>query len=208
MVEYTYNGLGHRTGWHYDVDADGTVENTSDDPWYYFAYDESWRIVASYRAADTSPKEQFVYHNAGLDGYGGSSAIDGVILRDKDADTAWSAASDGTLEERVYYCQNWRGDVSVIIEDDAEMVEWVKYSSYGIPFGLPKGDQDSDGDLDTTDVIAIASWGDNPYDVRADLDLDGDVDVTDAVLDTMLAPSAAGDEKKKTHNNPHDLQPA
>ncbi len=26
VAEYTYNGLGHRTGWHYDVDADGTVE--------------------------------------------------------------------------------------------------------------------------------------------------------------------------------------
>ncbi|MCH8314975.1 MAG: RHS repeat protein, partial [Planctomycetes bacterium] len=114
VVEYTYNGLGRRTGWHYDVDVDGTVEDTSDDPWYYFAYDERWRIVATYRAADTSPKEQFVYHNAGLGGYGGSSAIDGVILRDKDADTNWEDASDGTLEERIYYCQNWRGDVSVL----------------------------------------------------------------------------------------------
>ena len=192
VAEYTYNGLGHRIGWHYDVDADGTVENTSDDPWFYFAYDENWRIVATYRDDDTSPKEQFVSHNAGLGGYGGSSAIDGIILRDKDADTAWSAASDGTLEERVYYCQNWRGDVSVVIEDDAEMVEWVKYSSYGIPFGLPKGDQDSDGDLDTTDVLAIANWGDNPYDVRADLDLDGDVDLTDATLANNASPITLG----------------
>ena len=44
--------------------------------------------------------------HAGLGGYGGSSAIDGVILCDKDANSAWSAASDCTLEERVYYCQN------------------------------------------------------------------------------------------------------
>ena len=69
-----------------------------------------------------SGKEQFVYHNAGLGGYGGSSAIDGVILRDKDANTNWEDASDGTLEERVYYCQNWRGNVSVLIEDDGDMV--------------------------------------------------------------------------------------
>ncbi len=192
VVEYTYNGLGHRIGWHYDVDADGAVENTSDDPWYYFAYDESWRIVATYRAADTSPKEQFAYHNAGLGGYGGSSAIDGVILRDKDASTNWEDASDGTLEERVYYCQNWRGDVSVVIEDDADMVEWVKYSSYGIPFGLPKGDQDSDGDLDTTDVIVIANWGANPYDVRADLDLNGVINFTDATLANNAFPITLG----------------
>lgn len=52
---------------------------------------------------------------------------------DKDANPdgigTWSAASDGTLEERVYYCQNWRGDVSVVVEDEADMVECVKYST-------------------------------------------------------------------------------
>ena len=51
VAEYTYNGLGYRLGWHYDVDADGTVENTSDDPWYYFAYDDRWRIAGA-RPAD------------------------------------------------------------------------------------------------------------------------------------------------------------
>ena len=47
--------------------------------------------------------------HSGLGGYGGSSVIDGVILLDKDANPdgigTWSAARDGTLEERVYYCQ-------------------------------------------------------------------------------------------------------
>ncbi|MCH8825283.1 MAG: hypothetical protein IH984_17440 [Planctomycetes bacterium] len=135
VTEYRYNGLGHRIAWHYDVDADGTVEDTSDDPEYFFAYNESWQQVATYRAADTSPKEQFVYHNAGLGGYGGSSAIDGVILRDKDTNTAWDTESDGTLEDRIYYCQNWRGDISVIVDDTGNMVEWVKYTAYGIPYG-------------------------------------------------------------------------
>ena len=113
-------------------------------------------------------------------------------MRNKDASTDWHAASDGTLEERVYYCQNWRGDVSVVIEDDADMVEWVKYSSYGIPFGLPKGDRDSDGDLDFPDVLAIENWGNNPYDVRADLDLDGDVDSTDGTLASNASPITLG----------------
>ncbi len=35
--------------------------------------------------------------------------IGSVILRDRDANTAWEAAADGVLEEWVYYCQNWRG---------------------------------------------------------------------------------------------------
>ncbi len=107
VAEYRYNGLGFRVGWHYDVDADGTVENTSDDPWFYFAYDEGWRMVATYRSTDSSPKEQFVHHVAGLGGFGGSSYIDGVILRERDANTAWASAADGTLEERLYYCQNF-----------------------------------------------------------------------------------------------------
>ena len=183
VVEYTYNGLGHRTGWHYDVNGVDGV--TAADPWYYFAYDEGWRIVATYRDADTSPKEQFVYHNAGLGGYGGSSAIDGMIMRDKDANTAWSAASDGTLEERVYYCQNWRGDVVALIDDSADQVEQDRYSAYGVPFGLPAGDADSDGDVDIGDVIQIQTWiTAGAYDVRGDLNLDGNVDATDKTAAT------------------------
>ena len=82
VAEYTYNGLGYRIGWHYDVDADGTVEanleHNADDPWFHFVYDTRWRIVAVYRvlhwkdgggwAFDADPKERFVYHNAGLAG--------------------------------------------------------------------------------------------------------------------------------------------
>ncbi|MCH8151435.1 MAG: RHS repeat-associated core domain-containing protein [Planctomycetes bacterium] len=193
VVEYTYSGLGHRIGWHYDVDGNGTVDDISD-PWFRFVYDERWRIVATYRDSDSSPKEQFVYHNAGLNGFGGSSYIDTVVLRDKDANTAWSAASDGTLEERIYYCHNWRGDVSVLITDTGnEMVEWVKYSSYGVPFGLPKGDTDSDGDLDTTDYAQIGTWIQAAqYDVRGDLDLDGDVDTTDRTMANNALPITLG----------------
>ncbi len=185
VAEYHYNGLGYRIGWHYDVDADGTVESTSDDPWYYFAYDDRWRIVATFRSNDTSPKERFVYHNAGDDGTGRSSYIDAVILRDKDANTAWSSASDGTLEKRIYYCQNWRADVVALIDDTDDQVEQVRYSSYGVPFGLLAGDADSDGDVDSSDLTQIQTWIDaSQYDIRGDLDLDGDVDSTDKTTAT------------------------
>ncbi len=78
VAEYRYNGLGFRTAWHYDVDEDGTVENTSDDPWFYFCYDERWRMVATYRSSDSTPKEQFAYHAAGyggVDGHGSSVSV-------------------------------------------------------------------------------------------------------------------------------------
>jgi RHS repeat-associated protein len=137
-------------------------------------------MVANLRESDTAPKEEWVNQDAGLDGRGGSSYINGVVLRNKDANTAWTSASDGTLEERIYLCQNWRGDVSVLTYSSGDQVEQVRYSPYGTPFGLPGGDTDSDGDCDATDVTQIQTWINAPaYDTRGDIDLDGDVDATD-----------------------------
>lgn len=181
IAEYRYNGLGHRIGIHEDTEPDGDVD--ANDKWYYDAFDERWRHLARYRESDSSPKEDFVPHQAGLDGSGRSSYIDLVVCRNKDANTVWTSASDGNLEERIYYCQNWRADVSVIVAATGTMKEWVKYSAYGIPFGLPGGDTDSDGDCDATDVTQVNTWRTagppSIYDVRGDIDLDGDVDSAD-----------------------------
>ncbi|MCI0456510.1 MAG: RHS repeat protein, partial [Gemmataceae bacterium] len=118
VAEYRYNGLGHRIGWRYDVDGLNGLD--ANDPWFYFAYDERWRMVATFRGDDlaTKPKEQFVCHNAGLNGLGGSLSVDGVILRDRDNTGGWNSPSDGILEERRYYCQDWHGDVVVILTHD------------------------------------------------------------------------------------------
>ena len=142
VEENRYNGLNHRITWHYDVDdgsgggPDGTVD--SDDPVYVFVYDDRWRIVAVYRDdhtdIDANPKEQFTYHNAGLRGGGGSSYIDSVILRDRDATGEWHEEADSTLEERVYYCQNWRADVVALFTDTGHMIQQVRYDAYGVPF--------------------------------------------------------------------------
>ena len=178
VAEYRYNGLGYRIAVHEDTDTDADVD--SNDKWYFDAFDERWRQVARFRESDASPKEEFVPHVAGADGYGTSSYIDLVVCRDKDANTAWTGASDGTLEERVYYCQNWRADVSVVVGAAGSMIEWVKYSSYGIPFGLPGGDIDSDGMCDSTDVALVqAMIALSGYDQRADLDLNGVVTTAD-----------------------------
>ncbi len=55
-----------------------------------------------------------------------------------------------------------------------------------------KGDQDSDGDLDSADVTAIQGWFPSPYDVRADLDLDGGVTASDATLASNASPITLG----------------
>ena len=73
------------------------------------------------------------------------------------------------------------------------MVEWVKYSSYGSPFGLPGGDADSSGNTDSTDTSQIQTWiNGSAYDVRGDINLNGVVNssdkttVTNNYVDTTL----------------------
>jgi len=184
-AEYRYNGLNQRIAWHYDVDADNDVD--SNDNWFYFTHDEKWRIVATHRGngggttVETDPKERFIYHLAGLGGYGGSSYIDSVILRDRDNTSGWNSSSDGTLEERRYYIQNWRADVVALLSDTGAMVERIKYSAYGIPFNLPMGDNDCNGICNSTDVGQINTWIlAGTWSALGDTDLDGDVDATDA----------------------------
>jgi RHS repeat-associated protein len=87
----------------------------------------------------------------------------------------WSEEATEERGERRYYCQNWRADVSALLTDAGSMVEWVKYSSYGVPFALPAGDTDSDGDWDATDSAAITGT----YDVRKDANLDGVINAFD-----------------------------
>lgn len=172
VAEYRYNGLGHRIAEHMDTDDDGDVDGS--DEWRYLANDERWRIVAQFLGSDTAPTEEFVHHAAGLSGLSGSSYIDLVVMRERDTD------DNGSLEERMYYCQNWRADVSAIVDNAGEMYEWVKYSAYGVPFGLPGADADSDGDCDSGDVAQLQTWiSSSAYDIRGDVDLDGDVDSGD-----------------------------
>ncbi|MEQ1735128.1 MAG: hypothetical protein ABL886_01700, partial [Rhodoglobus sp.] len=144
------------------------------------SFDERWRQVARFRDSDASPKEEFVPHAAGDSGLGGASYVDLVVCRDKDANTAWTSASDATLEERVFYCQNWRADVSAIVSASGGILEGAKYSAYGMPFGMPGGDADGDGDCDTADAVQVQAWITGAvYNVKGDLDLDGDVDSSD-----------------------------
>ena len=179
VAEYKYNGLGYRISIHEDTDDDQDVD--ASDKWFHHAFDERWRWVATFREDDSDPKEEFLHHAAGLDGRGTGSYIDLVVLRDRDINSGWTSAADGTLEERIYFCQNWRADVSALVTDAGQMLEWVKYSAYGVPFGLPGGDANSDGDCDAADLTQVTTWVEmGPYDVRGDVDLDGDVDEDDS----------------------------
>jgi RHS repeat-associated protein len=118
---------------------------------------ERWRIIETYRAVesggsltlDSDPKEVIVYHAAGDGGFGTASYIDAVVLRDRDATSTsnsdpaetWLFASDGVLEERVYYLQDWHQDVVQLVEERL----W--------------SDFENDGDYDQLLLVAQNIWG-------------------------------------------------
>ena len=129
-------------------------------------------------------------------GLGGSSYIDTVTLRDKDANSGWTNTSDGTLEERRYYCQNWRNDVVCITDSSGDPQEWTRYSAYGVPFSIPKGDYNCDGVLaDTAALTGMVAgspgfWTDFNQDGSADT---GDTDALTADITTNAsAPGGRG----------------
>jgi RHS repeat-associated protein len=171
---YRYNGLGYRIQWQYDENIDFTLSSSER---FYFLYDDRWRIVATFRDTDSSAKESFVYHAAGVAGRGGSSYIDSVILRDKDANTGWTSSGDGTLEERLYYCQNWRADVVALTKSDGQPTEFIRYTSYGTAQAFAAADVNRDGVVNSTDA---ADWDELYTDsglgnaaIPVDFDFDG-----------------------------------
>lgn len=180
VVEYKYNGLGYRTRWHYDIDGDADVD--SSDKWISFFYDDRWRVVATTYDTDSNLKERFVYHAAGFGGRGGSSYIDLVVLRDVDDTNGWDYSSDGALEVREYFLQNWRADVVAVIQPGGDPIEYVRYSPYGVPSVFAAGDLNRDGVCDGADETA---WSDlfntetGSAKREADVNRDGAVSNTD-----------------------------
>jgi RHS repeat-associated protein len=74
-----------------------------------------------------------------------------------------------------------RSDVSVILTDDGKIVEWVKYTPYGEPIGVPAGDVNGDFAYDEDDEAIIYDFIENggTYDVRLNPTLTGQVDHAD-----------------------------
>jgi hypothetical protein len=157
MNNYRYNGLGHRIMEQWDEDASDVLDA---DERLYYVHDSRWRQVAAYRDQDANPKEVFIYHAAGLAGMGGSSYIDSVILRDRDNTACgtgcdpWLQSSDGVLEQRRYYVQNWRADVTALLKSTGEPVEWIRYTAYGTPTVHPIADINGDGSVTSADYTA------------------------------------------------------
>lgn len=68
-----------------------------------------------------------------------------------------------------------------MVTDDGKLAERDRYSSYGVPFGIPLGDVNGDGTVDSADLGQVLSdYGTGV--VRSDLDLSGGVDSSDSTI--------------------------
>jgi hypothetical protein len=89
------------------------------------------------------PKELIVPHNAGSDGLGRPSYIDSYAVRERDENGGVTSASDGDLEARHFFVQNWHADMITMIDDaDAIFRNQLRYSAYGEHEELIVGDVD------------------------------------------------------------------
>jgi len=66
----------------------------------------------------------------------------------------------------------------VILTHDAQIAERVKYSAYGIPFGMPFADTNADGTVGINDQLDILGWW-GTDEIRGDFNLDGTVGIVD-----------------------------
>jgi len=168
VAAYRYNGLGQRI-----TEGDGTDTE-------HLMYDDRWRLIS--RHDGSAYTEEVVHHAAGLNGFGGASDVDSVIMRR----TFLTTGSPQTEDERSYILQNWRQDPAVTITDAGVQVERAHFSPYGRVLGMPAGDVDFDLDFAGDDASTISGWS-TSYKAYADLDLDGDIDAADATAQSNVA---------------------
>lgn len=191
IAEYRYDGLGQRVAQHSRADGVFNRSVNSDDPWEFFVYDDSWRLVAAYKNTGSTPysisstaslMERYVPHAAGLDGRGGSSYIDSMAVRDLDI------TGDATLEGRGYFIQNWRADLVGVMRPDGVLPGWFKYSAYGKHQEVLLADVDDgngtgvrDGGLTTDDLLYFLAKFELGT-AEADITNDGGVTIDDLLL--------------------------
>ena len=138
-------------------------------------------LTATPPTEDNYPKETFIHHQAGIDGRGGSSYIDGVVLRDRDGGREnWQAAASATRGDRLYYLQNWRADTVLTMRAAGQVVDRLAYTANGEPIYLQNGIYDfadlvggdgnppRDGVTDGNDYNAFLNWH-GAEDPRADI---------------------------------------
>jgi hypothetical protein len=183
--------------------ADGIVD--AHDPLFYIASDLSGRRIATFQDTDQYPKETFLWHPAGISG---PTFQGGLIARDRNDDlidpTLWATEAGGSSrDERVYACSDFRGNVVALVASSIQLasnaypgglVEQYRYSATGVPFGIPLGNAEATGSVQTSDLYTVINDEFGTYTVRSDFDLDGADGTSDlfTVLDQLGVTTGRG----------------
>jgi RHS repeat-associated protein len=132
------------------------------------------------------PYQLFGYNSTGFRGSGydqSGGILDCPVIRWRDTD------GNGSLDETVYYLQDFRGDINALAGDaKSGLLERVRYGPTGRPEAFPAADVNFDGIVESDDAdsfeAALSAYAAHAYDYdpRADLDRDGDVDSDDESL--------------------------
>jgi YD repeat-containing protein len=204
IARFTYNGLGQRISEQTDVNRPGNTGEpdglvTTSDPVFYLAVDPQGRRVATYRDQDRHPKETFVWTLAGISGPGGV-ANGTLILRDRNENgadpLAWATVEGSDARpERHYSVSDHTGSVVALLglhnvndAPTAKLAEQYRYSVTGVPYGIPLGDVNANGQVEdgggfSPDKNIVADMAaSSVYQVRGDVNLDGLVDWDDVAI--------------------------
>lgn len=164
-AEYRYNGLGQRVA--YKLNGTGT--------WYDLVQDEQWREVGVVDRTNNKLLERTLYHNAGLNGRGGSSYIDSAAIRETNPTSPGSGITP-LMQTHWYTLQNWRADVVATLTSNGSLTAWSSYTAYGKQqiWGVADVDDGSgngvpDGGVTIDDFLLYDAWFE-AGDPRADLD--------------------------------------
>ena len=169
IIRYDRYGNGWIALKTYDSDADGLL---TDETAQAQIYDDRWRVTGVADEGSATIDEQWVYHHAGVNGT--SSYIDAILLWDKGV-------------TRYYPIQDTQHqDVVVLLTDTGGQVEQIRYTPYGVPFNIPKGDVtgnvalEPNGSYDFNDTSHLVSeLNASNYNVLYDENLDGTFDGND-----------------------------
>jgi len=122
VAEYQYDGANRRTV--QKTYASGVLSETRH---LYYSDPAKWQVIEERvgAAPETAPAER--QHVWGL------RYIDDLVLRDRDTN------GNGTLDERLYACQDANWNVTALFDPTGAVVERYTYSAYGTPLFLTPG---------------------------------------------------------------------
>ncbi|MBL8812383.1 MAG: glycosyltransferase, partial [Planctomycetaceae bacterium] len=116
VSQYAYDGVRRRI-----IQKSYTSGTLSETRHLYYTQPNQWQVIEERLGTSTDAERQFVW---------GLRYIDDCVLRDRDTN------ADGTLDQRLYACQDANWNVTALVDAVGDAQERYAYSAYGIPLFL------------------------------------------------------------------------